>query len=187
MCFWVWNSSSFSISKEISLVQLIWASLRAGNISSNRSHIMTIKLSKSKPWVAVKELFWVCNSSSSSISKSHSLIEIWAMLKSIEIRSKASLSTLILWVCTDVEQVIDTVLILSFGIQAFIIFSIFLFEVIFKRKVSGFDHFQKCLVFLIKSIIRIAVESHLWIWNSSGRSILKRESFVEVRAMLKSI
>ena len=42
---------------------------------------MTIELSKGETGVAVEVLFWVCNSSSSSISKSHSLIEIWAMRK----------------------------------------------------------------------------------------------------------
>lgn len=81
---WVCNGHSLSISKGESLVE-VWAMLKAGDFSTNGSGVSSIKLLfvKLVVVVAIKANLWEGHSLGLAIGEGEPLIEVWAMLETV--------------------------------------------------------------------------------------------------------
>jgi len=82
---WVCDGHGLSIGEGESLIE-IWAVLEASDVGSNFSSILSIKLLLMElvVSVAVEANLWEWNGLSLSIGEGESLIEVWAMLETVD-------------------------------------------------------------------------------------------------------
>ena len=77
---WPWNSSSLSINKSESLIE-VWAVLKTSNVGSD---ILLGLLDQLIVGLAVVSDLWVWHTSGLSVIESHSLVKVWAVRKAID-------------------------------------------------------------------------------------------------------
>jgi len=82
---WVCDGHGLSIGEGESLIE-IWAVLEASDVGSNFSSILSVKLLLMElvVSVAVEANLWEWNGLSLSIGEGESLIEVWAMLETVD-------------------------------------------------------------------------------------------------------
>jgi len=127
---------------------------------------------------------WVWNSSGFAINKHESLIEVWAVFKSSDVRSNVLglseglllLSVSVFWIAIVTWGGVWDGPSLSINKSE----SLIEIWAVLKR-----SDIRSNILLLSKSIVFVAVVVDLWVWNSCGFAIIKLESLIKVWAMFK--
>lgn len=148
---------------------------------------------KSVIGVAVVMWLWVWDGSSLSVNKGHSLIEIWAVFKSGDVRSNVLSKRLFLLLCQ--MSILSAAVISCFWVWNGSGLSINKGESFIKVGAvlqscnisSDFGSIMSIKLLLSHLIISVAVESNLWEWDSSSLTISQSESLIKIWAMFKRV
>jgi len=168
--------------------------LKTGNISSNFVKVLSIEFFLGKLVIAgaVVSDLWVWDTFSLTVSKSHSLVEIWAMWK-------ASVCLSPVWIFLLGKLIVTGAVVVNLWVWNTSSLTISkgesLIEIWAMRKACMWCtpvwiislSTELNLSLLTKLEIWVAVVTNLWIRNTLGFSILKSKSFIEVGAVLLSL
>jgi len=182
----VGDGSGLAVLKGEALIE-VWAVLKTGDVRTDVLGLGKgcLLLVESVIGVAVVVGLWIWDSFSSTILKGESLIKIGAVLKASNVRADVlSLSQGIVGVAV----VVDLWVWDSFGLAVLEGEALIKIWAVLETGNVRSDVLDERLRvgFLGVGILCTAVVSFLWVWDSTGPSIDKGESLVEVWAVLEA-